>query len=80
MVTRKEAAKEVKPVPSYCLDNDLELYVKARYGAVQLSSSQTQILPVVVTLKAKELTEAQESRRSPIDLVCVIDISGSMEG
>jgi Mg-chelatase subunit ChlD len=34
----------------------------------------------MINLRTKELTEEQESSRSPIDLVCVIDISGSMCG
>jgi Mg-chelatase subunit ChlD len=34
----------------------------------------------MVNIKTKETTEEQEGDRSPIDLVCVIDISGSMRG
>lgn len=35
---------------------------------------------MVVAIETKELTEEQEGRRAPVDLICVIDISGSMEG
>jgi Mg-chelatase subunit ChlD len=35
---------------------------------------------VVVAIETKELTEEQEGHRAPVDLICVIDISGSMEG
>ena len=34
----------------------------------------------MINLKTKELTAEQESDRVPIDLICVIDISGSMCG
>jgi Mg-chelatase subunit ChlD len=56
------------------------LQIKAKQKIIKLNSKDSQLLPVVVNLKTKELDEDQEGDRSPIDLVCVIDISGSMSG
>jgi Mg-chelatase subunit ChlD len=56
------------------------LQIKAKQKIIKLNSKDSQLLPVVVNLKTKELDEDQEGDRSPIDLVCVIDISGSMRG
>jgi Mg-chelatase subunit ChlD len=56
------------------------LEIKAKQRTIKLNSKDNQLLPVVVNLKTKELEEDEEGDRSPIDLVCVIDISGSMAG
>jgi Mg-chelatase subunit ChlD len=56
------------------------LQIKAKQNIIKLNSKNSQLLPVVVNLKTKELDEDQEGDRSPIDLVCVIDISDSMSG
>lgn len=69
-----------KAVPAYDLANNLQLQVKARFNFVRLSSRETQYLPVLINLKANELTREQDANRPPIDLVCVIDVSVSMTG
>jgi Mg-chelatase subunit ChlD len=53
--------------------------------AIKLSPTETQILPVQVSVKAKESAVAENSAkeapaRAAIDLICVIDCSGSMQG
>jgi hypothetical protein len=74
---KKEKAKEATP---YDLEANLQMEIKARQKIIKLSSSETQFLPAMVNIKTKEMTEEQEGDRSPIDLVCVIDVSGSMAG
>lgn len=37
-------------------------------------------MPVLVNVKTEDLTEEQEGERARIDLICVIDYSGSMAG
>lgn len=73
----KEKVKETKP---YDLENNLLMEIKAKQKTIQLNAKDVQLLPVVINIKTKELDEEQEGDRSPIDLVCVIDISGSMAG
>ena len=73
----KEKAKEAAP---YNLEANLEMEIKARQKIIKLDSKTAQLLPALVNIKTKEMTEEQEGDRSPIDLVCVIDISGSMSG
>jgi len=73
----KEKPKEARP---YDLEANLLLEIKAKQRTIKLSSKESQLLPVVVNLKTKELEEDEEGDRSPIDLVCVVDISGSMSG
>ena len=54
--------------------------IKARQRIVKLNSKQDQLMPVVVNVKTKDMEEDQEGDRSAIDLICVIDVSGSMSG
>lgn len=77
MVAKDNTSRETKP---YLLDDNLELSLKARQHIVRLSSTEPQHIPVMVNIRTEDFTEEQESNRSPIDLVCVIDISGSMCG
>jgi hypothetical protein len=74
---KREKVKESTP---YELEANLHMEIKARQKVIKLSSSETQLLPVMVNIKTKEMTDEQEGDRSPIDLVCVIDVSGSMAG
>ncbi len=73
----KEKAKEVRP---YDLETSLLLEIKARQKIVKLNSKQAQLMPVVVNVKTKDMEEDQEGDRSAIDLICVMDVSGSMSG
>ena len=75
VVLKKEKAKESKP---YDLDSNLSLTLKTQRKVIKLSSKHKQTIPILVNVKTEELTEEQEGERAPIDLVCVIDISGSM--
>ena len=73
----KNNAKQDQP---YDLEKNLKFTVKAKQKVVKLSSSKAQILPVMVNLKTEDLTENQLNNREPIDLICVVDVSGSMMG
>lgn len=37
-------------------------------------------MPVAITIKTVDLTASQLENREPIDLICVVDVSGSMMG
>lgn len=73
----KNMAKETAP---YDLEKNLKLLVKAKQSVIKLSSEKAQMLPVMVNLKTEELTSQQLDNREPIDLICVVDVSGSMSG
>ncbi len=67
------------------LQKDLTLTVTSMTKAVKLSPTETQVLPVQVSVKTGEGAQVSEAKslvsgRAGIDLVCVIDCSGSMGG
>jgi Mg-chelatase subunit ChlD len=54
--------------------------VKAQRKHIRLNSKQEQVMPMLINLKALDVTQDQLSKRAPIDLFCIIDRSGSMYG
>lgn len=56
------------------------MVAKAKHKVVHLSTSRSQMLPVLLNIKTQDLTAKQLENRSPIDLICVVDVSGSMMG
>lgn len=62
------------------MEKNLKLSVKAKQKVIKLLSGRAQMLPVMVNLKTEELTAQQLDNREPIDLICVVDVSGSMMG
>lgn len=72
-----ERAKEVAP---YNLEANLKLTIKAQKKVIQFNSKEEQLLPILVNVKTEDKSEEQEGDRPPIDLICVIDHSGSMAG
>ena len=68
--------------PFFDYQNDLSLKVEAISKTIR-SPSEIQSLPVMVSLQAKDLPipiDEMLSVRPGIDLVCVVDVSGSMDG
>lgn len=68
--------------PFFDYQNDLSLKVEAISKTIR-SPSEIQSLPVMVSLQAKDMpipVDEMLSVRPGIDLVCVIDVSGSMDG
>jgi len=49
-----EKAKEAAP---YSLEANLEMEIKARQKIIKLSSKTSQLLPALVNIKTKEITE-----------------------
>lgn len=65
---------------TYDLTKNLNLTVKAQRKNILLNSRQEQVMPMLINLKALDVTQDQLSKRAPIDLFCIIDRSGSMSG
>ncbi|CAD8123009.1 unnamed protein product [Paramecium sonneborni] len=57
--------------------NSIKLNIFARQHNIQLDE-QSQIMPVVIQLQS--IKEQKTFNRANIDLICVVDVSGSMEG
>ncbi|CAD8149367.1 unnamed protein product [Paramecium octaurelia] len=66
----------------YDLKEKLSFEVKALYKMGKLLNSRTQYLPGIVSIKAQEetITQNQQNQRIGVDLICLIDKSGSMNG
>ncbi|CAK64169.1 unnamed protein product (macronuclear) [Paramecium tetraurelia] len=66
----------------YNLNEQLSFEVKALYKKGKLPQTRPQYLPGIVSLKAQDqnIFQKQESQRVGVDLICLIDISGSMIG
>jgi len=75
----KEAAKKTTTTdkPQINLDDLVSLRLKLKRPTIKASSFVDNTLPMLVTLKTDQLKDKQ---KIPIDLVCVIDTSGSMSG
>ena len=63
----------------------LKIEVKANQKIIKLKSKESQTIPAMVSFKSdnkkKETELAKDvSARPGIDLICVIDVSGSMSG
>lgn len=58
----------------------MKLTIKAQKKIIQLNPKKEELMPILVNVKTEEMSEEQESDRAPIDLICVIDHSGSMAG
>ena len=57
----------------------MEVTVKSNQKCIRLSPNENQIIPVMVSLKTKDLQVANGPNKPGVDLICVIDKSGSME-
>lgn len=64
----------------YDLRENLSMSAKAKYKVVHLSSRNSQTIPVAINIKTNDLTAKQLDNRESIDLICVVDVSGSMMG
>lgn len=62
--------------------NLIELQIRCKQNQIKLNTENDQILPAVVSVRTKEdeNPESENEDRAPIDLICVVDRSGSMEG
>jgi len=63
--------------PIVDLNDYVDLDIKLKQKIMNLNPNVTQIIPMLVTLNAKEMSDTQ---KTSVDLVCVIDKSGSMSG
>jgi len=57
----------------------LDVRVRANQKCLRLSPNEDQLIPVMVSLKTKDLQTA-DGPKPGVDLICVIDRSGSMAG
>ena len=58
-------------------EDQFNLSFKLRHKTLQLNSASAIMEPALFTLKTQD---NPESTRAPLDLVCLIDVSGSMDG
>eukprot|EP00331_Platyophrya_macrostoma_P015459 CAMPEP_0176474580 /NCGR_PEP_ID=MMETSP0127-20121128/43086_1 /TAXON_ID=938130 /ORGANISM="Platyophrya macrostoma, Strain WH" /LENGTH=588 /DNA_ID=CAMNT_0017869993 /DNA_START=57 /DNA_END=1823 /DNA_ORIENTATION=- len=59
------------------MDEIFSLSLKLKYSKLQLNSASSTVEPLLCTLKTKSLAN---KTRMPLDLICVLDVSGSMVG
>lgn len=78
-IVKKKAVKaeKTKPVDSKNLEEAVSLKIDSRYKKIQ-RKTQPQSIPVMISLTAEEIDD--ETERSGLDLVLVIDVSSSMSG
>jgi len=74
--------KTTKAIPKegsdqFNLEDKLSLSIKLKQNSVQLNSASTTTLPLLVTL---DVDSIKTTNKAAIDLICVIDHSGSMQG
>ena len=70
--TTKQASAKINP------DEFFNLSLKLKYDTFQINSASNTVEPLLFTLKT--LSTQQQGSRAPIDLICVLDVSGSMLG
>lgn len=79
IIAKGKLGKELK----FILENGLHFEIESNQDRINVSNTKQIILPSMVSIKTDELLgdsgEILESR-IPIDLICVIDHSGSMAG
>lgn len=73
---------EVSNVQSESISNTSRLivYAKPATNYLQLNSSQPQELPCSIVFQAAEASSEDTGNRQGLDVVCIIDVSGSMQG
>lgn len=85
----QNAASLQNPSQSYDLKKGIKLSVSADRNIIQCSKTQAQKLSTVISLRTLEVTSQENQvldelnpsdNRLPIDLIAVIDCSGSMQG
>ncbi|CAD8123001.1 unnamed protein product [Paramecium sonneborni] len=62
------------------LDKELIFEIKTLRKMIQLSKTQNQYLPGIISIKTKDQTNEQDLNRIGVDLICLIDKSSSMQG
>lgn len=74
---QSSAAQQPEPDPAYGEEGPLSLATRIEYSS--LPRGQTQNIFGLVTVKAKAVSaDVGEAARQPTDIVCVLDVSGSM--
>ena len=77
-----EKAKELSSI-DFNFEQQLKLQIEAPYNFYKVNSQNSLEIPIKISLKALENSmeiETDLSNRSAIDLICVVDVSGSMGG
>ncbi|KAL4462118.1 hypothetical protein ABPG74_000963 [Tetrahymena malaccensis] len=73
-----------KTTPGYLLNENLNITMKLLNNKIIMDSKNKQIIPGVVSIETKDFDEEQvkkdKVRYQPLDLIFVIDTSGSMQG
>lgn len=73
----KKSKKSLSQTPTTDIANLFDISLKLKYNTLQLNSASGSAEPMLFTLKTGE-TKTQN--KIPVDLVCVLDTSGSMSG
>ncbi|KAM3137125.1 hypothetical protein pb186bvf_010853 [Paramecium bursaria] len=74
------AKEEAKNKGNLDIDKQLQFKVSALYKLGKLNADRQQMLPAMVSLIVDEDEQGKEEPQIGVDLICVIDKSGSMQG
>ena len=78
----KESLIIEKQMIEYNYENDLSLQIQTPYHYYKVSNEDSKEIPVKISLLSKESKDLEKNleNRVSIDLICVVDVSGSMAG
>jgi len=82
VASRAKAALALQPEPEVSGDGPLSLDARVEYSALPRGNAQDVFGLITVKAAAVPLPQdgAAEAQRQPMDVICVLDVSGSMQG
>jgi len=80
-VAAAAAAAQAEPEPDTSVDGPVSVSTRIEYSALPMGKMQDVFGLVTVQAASAPVTSGeQEAERQPMDIVCVLDVSGSMQG
>jgi len=81
LIKKVKTSKNTKGKANCDLNELINISIESNYKLIQLSDKKSQVIPIKVSVNVKESDLINlEDNRTSMDLVCVIDVSGSMAG
>ncbi|KRX06270.1 hypothetical protein PPERSA_06241 [Pseudocohnilembus persalinus] len=77
---QQQEQQEQQQQENFNVQDFINFKLVPRQNPVKLSNKEKTTVPVMISMETQAASEELPSNRSPIDLVCVIDDSGSMSG
>ncbi|CAG9314634.1 unnamed protein product [Blepharisma stoltei] len=75
---RESETKTISDITPY--DQKLQLLMKPALSYLQINGTLPQEMPCQLSMQASETSISEETLRQGVDIICVIDVSGSMRG